>query len=67
MAISETTPNERPGWPLPPTPEQKIQAEIAILESGYREAASSPEKARAFLQRAGILDATGKLAAPYRD
>jgi hypothetical protein len=49
------------------TPEQKIQAELKIMEEAGKEAASSPEKARAFLQRAGILDESGKLAAPYHD
>jgi hypothetical protein len=56
----------RNGWPIILSEEQKIRAELKILEAGYKEAASSPEKALAFLQRAGILDEKGELSEHYR-
>jgi hypothetical protein len=65
--LQKTTPSQHAAWPLPPTPEQKIQAEMKILEAAYADAASSPEKALAFLKDIGLLDENGDLAAPYRD
>lgn len=59
--------NSRDEWPPVLSPEQTIRAELEVLEATWEEAASSPEKALAFLQEVGLLDSSGNLAAPYHD
>jgi hypothetical protein len=43
-----------------------IKAELAALDRAYKRAARTKASAIRFLQEAGILDATGKLAKEYR-
>lgn len=46
---------------------KKIESELRLLESVWKEAASTPEKARAFLMGVGILGVDGRLAPDLRD
>lgn len=45
---------------------QWIKDHLAAAERVRAEIGDDPQKAREFLQRAGILDEDGELAAPYR-
>lgn len=46
--------------------EKQIREELESLGRTWEEAASTPEKALAFLKEVGLLDENGDLAAPYR-
>lgn len=49
------------------TYEKWLETELEAIRSVGAEMAETPEKAQAFLQRAGILDDNGNLAEKYRD
>jgi hypothetical protein len=57
---------QRDIWPPRLSEEEKIRRELQELEAVYKEWRSTPEKARAFLRDAGIMDENGNLAEPYR-
>ncbi|MCK6437340.1 hypothetical protein [Rivihabitans pingtungensis] len=65
--MKKPSPNHAIGRPRAPT-ERHVsheQAAVEITEAGKRHAAS-PQTARAFLQRVGILDTNGQLSPHYR-
>jgi hypothetical protein len=46
--------------------EQELQELLEAMERVRAEHASTPEKARRFLQQEGLITETGELAEPYR-
>ena len=46
--------------------EQELRELLEAMEHVRAEHCSTPEKARQFLQREGLLTETGELAEPYR-
>lgn len=47
--------------------EEVVQEKLVAMDEFFEKVCSSPETARAFLQRAGILDNKGNLAEYYQD
>ncbi|MCC6546085.1 hypothetical protein IT570_02865 [Candidatus Sumerlaeota bacterium] len=52
---------------LPASQQEWLKDELATLNRAYAKAMKSPKSARAFLQKAGVLNEKGELAKSYRD